>query len=167
MTQLSADEKARYVRDIFDRIAPHYDLMNRLMTGGQDLRWRREVIRRAGLHPHAALLDLGAGTGDLAREALSRQPSARIVAADFTLAMMRAGQRPAEPFAWSADTTAALTRMGYHVVPLEVWGAGNAAQAVGVAPADAKIAKTLGFPRAGVLYGASDAREPAGAAAIP
>jgi demethylmenaquinone methyltransferase/2-methoxy-6-polyprenyl-1,4-benzoquinol methylase len=102
MNQPSSDEKARTVRDIFTRIAPRYDLMNRLMTGGQDLRWRREVIRRAGLHPHAALLDLGSGTGDLAREALSRQPSARVVAADFTLAMMRAGRRPADPFAWSA-----------------------------------------------------------------
>ena len=72
-----------------------------------------------------------------------------------------------EPYALSADTTAALTRMGYHVVPLEVWGAGNAAEAVGVAPADAALAKALGFPRAGVYYGASDARAPAGSAASP
>ena len=73
----------------------------------------------------------------------------------------------AEPFALSADTTAELTHMGYHVVPLEVWGAGNAAEAVGVAPADRDLAKALGFPRPGVLYGASDARAPAGAAASP
>src|SRR3984893_8505419 len=73
----------------------------------------------------------------------------------------------AEPFALSADTTTALTRMGYRVVPLDVWGAGNAAQAVGVAPADPALAKSLGYPRPGVLYGASDARAPAGAAASP
>ena len=73
----------------------------------------------------------------------------------------------AEPFALSADTTTALTRMGYRVVPLDVWGAGNAAEAVGVAPADPALAKSLGFPRPGVLYGASDARAPAGAAAAP
>jgi gamma-glutamyltranspeptidase/glutathione hydrolase len=73
----------------------------------------------------------------------------------------------AEPFALSADTTAALARMGYHMVPLEVWAAGNAAQAVGIAPADAKAAKALGFPRPGMLYGASDSREPAGSAAVP
>jgi gamma-glutamyltranspeptidase/glutathione hydrolase len=73
----------------------------------------------------------------------------------------------AEPFALSADTTTALTRMGYRVVPLEVWGAGNAAEAVGVAPADPALAKSLGFPRPGVLYGASDARAPAGAAVSP
>ena len=73
----------------------------------------------------------------------------------------------AEPFALSADTAAALTRMGYHVVPLELWGTGNAAEAVGVAPVEETLAKTLGFPRPGLLYGASDARAPAGAAASP
>ena len=58
------------VQDMFERIAPHYDLMNRLMTAGQDARWRVEVIHLAGLIPGARLLDLGAGTGDLARQAL-------------------------------------------------------------------------------------------------
>jgi demethylmenaquinone methyltransferase/2-methoxy-6-polyprenyl-1,4-benzoquinol methylase len=48
--------------------------MNRLMTAGQDVRWRREVIHRAELPPNARLLDLGAGTGDLAREALRQHP---------------------------------------------------------------------------------------------
>ena len=72
-----------------------------------------------------------------------------------------------EPFACSADTVKSLTRMGYHVVPLEPWGTGNAAEAVGVAPADAAQAKALGFPRPGILYGASDSRAPAGSAAAP
>lgn len=101
MTQLNGEQKARYVQDIFTRIAPRYDFMNRLMTGGQDVRWRKEVIRRAGLHPHASLLDLGAGTGDLAREALAQQPTANITAADFTLEMMRAGRNPGDSFGWS------------------------------------------------------------------
>ena len=101
MTQLSANEKARYMQDVFTRIAPRYDLLNRLMTGGQDMRWRKEVVRRAGLYPHASLLDLGAGTGDLARAALTQQPTAHVTAADFTLEMMRAGRRPADTFAWS------------------------------------------------------------------
>ncbi len=72
-----------------------------------------------------------------------------------------------EPFAFSADTVKSLTHMGYHVVPLEVWGAGNAAEAIGIAPADAADAKALGFPRPGILYGASDSRAPAGSAAAP
>lgn len=87
-------ERAAAVRGIFTRIAPRYDLMNRLMTGGQDLNWRRKVIRRAALPAEgpARLLDLGAGTGDLAREALRQHAGLRVLAADFTLAMMRAGQ---------------------------------------------------------------------------
>lgn len=78
---------------MFTQIAPRYDLMNRLMTAGQDVSWRKEVIRRAALPPHGRLLDLGAGTGDLAREALARTPTARALAADFTLEMMRVGRR--------------------------------------------------------------------------
>lgn len=101
MTQLSGQERARYVQDTFTRIAPRYDLMNRLMTGGQDVQWRRQVIRLARLTPGARLLDLGAGTGDLAREALRQQPQARVNAADFTLEMMRVGQRNGS-LLWSA-----------------------------------------------------------------
>ena len=90
-----AAEKPRFVRDMFARIAPRYDLLNRLMTGGQDVRWRREVIRRARLQPGHRVLDIGAGTGDLAAEARRQQPRAWVVAADFTLPMMQVGrQRP-------------------------------------------------------------------------
>ncbi len=92
MAELKGKERALYVQDMFSRIAPRYDLMNRVMTGGQDLRWRREVIRLATVPARGRLLDLGAGTGDLAREALRQEPEANIVAADFTLGMMRAGQ---------------------------------------------------------------------------
>ncbi len=88
---------------MFTRIAPRYDLMNRLMTGWQDVAWRREVIRRARLAPGTRLLDLGAGTGDLAREALRQQPDCTVVAADFTLGMMLAGRRDSgAPLRWSA-----------------------------------------------------------------
>jgi gamma-glutamyltranspeptidase/glutathione hydrolase len=72
-----------------------------------------------------------------------------------------------EPFGWTADTTLMLARMGYRVVPLDVWGAGNAAEIIGVAPADAALARSLGFPRPGMLYGASDPRAPAGSARAP
>lgn len=90
---LSGDERARYVRDMFAGIAPRYDLMNRIMTGGQDVRWRRKVIRLAQINNHATLLDLGTGTGDLAKEALSQFPRAKVIGADFTIEMMRAGRR--------------------------------------------------------------------------
>lgn len=93
MTQLTGQERAQYVQSMFTKIAHRYDLMNRLMTGGQDVRWRKEVIKLAGMRPHASLLDLGTGTGDLAREALTQFPKAQVTAADFTLEMMRVGKK--------------------------------------------------------------------------
>jgi demethylmenaquinone methyltransferase/2-methoxy-6-polyprenyl-1,4-benzoquinol methylase len=93
MTQLTGNERAAYVQNMFTRIAKRYDLMNRLMTGFQDVRWRKQVIQIARLTDSASLLDLGTGTGDLAREALSQFPAARVAAADFTLEMMRVGQK--------------------------------------------------------------------------
>ncbi len=89
-------QRAKYVQDMFTRISARYDLMNRVMTFGQDIRWRKEVIRRAMLPPAGKLLDLGSGTGDLAREALRQSPDCRVVAADFTLQMMRTGKHRLE-----------------------------------------------------------------------
>jgi len=103
MTRLTGQERASYVQNMFTRIARRYDLMNRIMTGGQDVRWRKQVIKLARLKPNARLLDLGTGTGDLAREALGQFPQARVTAADFTLEMMRVGQRRSSLDFSSAD----------------------------------------------------------------
>jgi demethylmenaquinone methyltransferase/2-methoxy-6-polyprenyl-1,4-benzoquinol methylase len=104
MANLTGAERARYVQGMFTRIAHRYDLMNRLMTAGQDAAWRREVIRLARLPSQGRLLDLGAGTGDLAQEALRQAPGCAVIAADFTLAMMRQGRQRAygKRPAWSA-----------------------------------------------------------------
>lgn len=93
MPQLTGPERAVYVKEMFAGIAGRYDLMNKLMTGFQDIRWRRQVVKLARLDNRASLLDLGTGTGDLAREALLQFPRARVLAADFTLEMMHVGQR--------------------------------------------------------------------------
>ncbi len=104
MANLKGNERARYVQGMFARIAQRYDLMNRLMTAGQDVRWRREVIRRAQLAAGSSLLDLGAGTGDLAREALRQCPECLAVASDFTIEMMLVGQKRSQSrqLDWSA-----------------------------------------------------------------
>jgi demethylmenaquinone methyltransferase/2-methoxy-6-polyprenyl-1,4-benzoquinol methylase len=73
------------------------------MTGFQDVRWRKQVIRLARLTDDASLLDLGTGTGDLAREALTEFPQAKVTAADFTLEMMRMGQKTSPLNFSSAD----------------------------------------------------------------
>lgn len=92
MTQLTGTARAEYVQRMFGRIAGRYDLMNRLMTGGQDVGWRKTVVTLAALPPGGRLLDLGTGTGDIAAEALARDPKVQAVAADFTQEMMRVGR---------------------------------------------------------------------------
>jgi demethylmenaquinone methyltransferase / 2-methoxy-6-polyprenyl-1,4-benzoquinol methylase len=67
--------------------------MNRLMTMGQDQRWRRFVVKKAQVPPDGAALDLATGTGDIAFELLKAQPTAEVVGADFALPMMFVGQR--------------------------------------------------------------------------
>jgi demethylmenaquinone methyltransferase/2-methoxy-6-polyprenyl-1,4-benzoquinol methylase len=106
MTRLTGHERAANVQNMFTHIARRYDLMNRLMTGGQDIRWRRLVIQLARLNHHSCLLDLGTGTGDLARETLVQMPQAKVIAADFTLEMMRAGQKRGPLNFSSADALA-------------------------------------------------------------
>jgi demethylmenaquinone methyltransferase/2-methoxy-6-polyprenyl-1,4-benzoquinol methylase len=110
MTFNSASEKHQYVNAMFARIAHRYDLMNRIMTLGQDKRWRNLLVQQAQLPPNGALLDIATGTGDIAFEALSHHPHlSQVVGADFTLPMMQVGrQRPqtgAARVRWSgADT---------------------------------------------------------------
>ncbi len=92
MGKLEGVERARNVQEMFGRIAPRYDLMNRIMTGGQDVRWRSEVILRSELPESGRVLDLGAGTGDLSRLVQAERPCLKTVAADFTLEMMQIGR---------------------------------------------------------------------------
>lgn len=92
MTTLQGKDRAAYVQNMFDRIAARYNLMNRLMTFGQDLRWRRFVIQKARLQAGEVLLDLATGTGDIAFEALRQTPGVRVIGGDFSLGMMQVGQ---------------------------------------------------------------------------
>lgn len=61
------EEKVTAVRAMFDAIAPRYDLVNRLMTFGMDIRWRTRTVRSLGLPRGSRVLDLACGTGDLCR----------------------------------------------------------------------------------------------------
>lgn len=79
--------KAAYVQEMFDRIAPRYDLMNRVMTLGRDQAWRKRLIQRAGVKRGAKVLDIATGTADIALAARAAG-AAQVVAADFSREML-------------------------------------------------------------------------------
>ena len=88
----SETEAAAHVREMFGRIAPRYDLLNHLLSLDIDKLWRRRVARgfSAVLHdPHASVLDLCCGTGDLAFAFRKEAPSgAEIIGSDFVPEML-------------------------------------------------------------------------------
>ncbi len=91
MTRLT--EKGRGIRDMFDRIAPRYDLLNRLLSLGIDRRWRRFAVRQLTVPAGGKVLDVATGTGDVALE-IGRQTGKGvvIVGADFTQRMLALGR---------------------------------------------------------------------------
>ncbi|MXY71919.1 MAG: ubiquinone/menaquinone biosynthesis methyltransferase [Dehalococcoidia bacterium] len=86
-----ADQKAAVVRTMFDRIAPSYDRMNRIITLGFDQRWRRSLIDALGVDGSDTVLDLACGTGDFA--VMARERGARVIGLDFAGAMLTAARR--------------------------------------------------------------------------
>ncbi len=89
-------DKARRVRAMFDAIAPTYELVNAVASGGRDAAWRREMVRLAEVQPDDVLLDVACGTGDVARAfADAAVRPGRIVGVDFSRPMLDlAASRP-------------------------------------------------------------------------
>jgi demethylmenaquinone methyltransferase/2-methoxy-6-polyprenyl-1,4-benzoquinol methylase len=81
---------------MFDRIAPRYDLLNRLLSAGVDVRWRRKAVDALDLAGPACILDLCTGTADLLIEALGRDPRLRGLGADLSPQMLARGLRKLE-----------------------------------------------------------------------
>jgi demethylmenaquinone methyltransferase/2-methoxy-6-polyprenyl-1,4-benzoquinol methylase len=79
----------REIRANFDAIAPRYDLTNRVISCGTDVRWRRIAVRALGDLPRQArVLDLACGTCDLGLELLRARPDARVTGVDLSRAML-------------------------------------------------------------------------------
>lgn len=91
------EERARLTRQMFSAIAPRYDLLNHLLSLNIDRRWRRRAVNllREGAPPAGLYLDVCAGTYDLSIE-LARKGVGRVLAVDFSLAMLHRGRAKIE-----------------------------------------------------------------------
>ncbi len=100
MTRADLDKAPQDVASMFDTVAERYDLTNDVLSAGQDRRWRRATVAAVGAQPGQTVLDIAAGTGT------SSEPFADagvlVVPADFSLGMLRVGQRRRPDLAFTA-----------------------------------------------------------------
>ncbi|MCE2952021.1 MAG: bifunctional demethylmenaquinone methyltransferase/2-methoxy-6-polyprenyl-1,4-benzoquinol methylase UbiE [Alphaproteobacteria bacterium] len=92
---VSFEEKVRRVTNVFKSVAPHYDLMNDLMSGGLHRFWKDEMIKVVRPAPAGRYLDVAAGTGDIARrlkKALPQDDTSEIYLCDRNPAMLSTGR---------------------------------------------------------------------------
>ncbi|MCW2598741.1 MAG: ubiquinone/menaquinone biosynthesis methyltransferase [Frankiales bacterium] len=95
MTRASLEKTPSDVAAMFDEVAPRYDLTNTVLSLGQDRGWRRAVSDALALEPGQRVLDLAAGTAT-SSAALARS-GAVVVGCDFSLGMLRVGQKAGHP----------------------------------------------------------------------
>ena len=79
-------EKEMTVRKMFDRIAPRYDLLNRIITFGLDIKWRKKTVKFIHTHPGSRVLDVACGTGDLCDSL--RKAGANPIGMDYSRGML-------------------------------------------------------------------------------
>lgn len=85
--------KGASVQKMFDAIAGRYDLMNKVMTMGQDQKWRKFVVAKAGDAGQGKVLDLATGTGDIASLLALANPQAQVVGGDFSRNMLEEAKK--------------------------------------------------------------------------
>lgn len=88
---LQGKAKQAYVQSMFDRIAPRYAFINKVMTLGFDTRWRRKALRLLGLAPGSVIADLACGPGEMAH--LLNTDGYRVAGFDLSLPMLAAARR--------------------------------------------------------------------------
>ncbi len=84
----SEQERVIAVKKIFNTITPNYDLLNRIMSGRQDVRWRRFAVSQLPLNA-VKILDVATGTGDLAINIAAKRSDTQVTGVDFVERMMR------------------------------------------------------------------------------
>jgi demethylmenaquinone methyltransferase / 2-methoxy-6-polyprenyl-1,4-benzoquinol methylase len=99
-------QASAWVRGMFGRIAPRYDLLNHLLSMNIDRYWRARTVSRVAQilkRPGAQVLDVCCGTGDLALALQAHWPTARVLASDFSHPMLVAARRKRSPALFEAD----------------------------------------------------------------
>lgn len=91
-TTVADGEKQSLVSGVFSSVASKYDVMNDAMSLGVHRLWKHAMIDKLALRPNQTLLDVASGTGDIARAALKREPSLRVIATDINADMLQAGR---------------------------------------------------------------------------
>ena len=87
------NEELDFVKEMFDKIAPKYDFLNRLLSLRQDIRWRREMVAAAKLAKGSRVLDVACGTGDVAIEVADQLGKAPVITGlDFSWNMLVLGK---------------------------------------------------------------------------
>ncbi len=82
-------EKKRYIRSMFDSIVPTYDLLNRVLSGGIDNFWRKDLVKMTAGPESKRILDLCCGTGDLTRQLV--KGGGELFSLDFSFNMLKKG----------------------------------------------------------------------------
>src|SRR6266545_398398 len=94
---MSRSEHDQRIAEMFDRVAPRYEPLNRLLSFGRDVGWRARAVELARLGANEIGLDVGVGTGDLTFGLLAASdPTARVVGVDISSAMLDAVVRRAD-----------------------------------------------------------------------
>ncbi len=91
MAVAAPDKTPARIANMFDAIAPRYDLLNHVLSAGMDRGWRDRAVDSLALTGHARVLDLCTGTADLAIATVSRATTATVVGVDFAGEMLRLG----------------------------------------------------------------------------
>jgi len=83
------DKTQKTIGGMFDRIAPVYDLLNRVLSLSLDVLWRKKAVECLAIQDHERILDIATGTGDLAMGALRKNSICRVIGLDISREMMR------------------------------------------------------------------------------
>ena len=93
--EVTPQEKTTKVKDVFNRVASRYDIMNDLMSGGIHRLWKQHMINAIYTRPRMHLLDVAGGTGDIALRFLNASPNSSVTVCDINDEMLNIGRQHA------------------------------------------------------------------------